>query len=254
MTTPISQTSISHFQQIMNNFNSDIFSSKKNQLSPDENSVNLNEKYDDVRFSKSFRATSIDEYKLNITNMLIAKIHNSCDDKNLAQASIEATNFLSKQDFEKDFEEYMQARGCSNEKELKTFFENNNNFFYSLNQMKEATKTNISSTLLCMARRNPDGVQFLHKINDIVENSSIEEMGSFTKFISGDSTTRAKQVQNYIENSKILTQEERIKLSAYIDAFVEQLNNETATRGTVNLNKYVDNFLRKKAFNAAYNK
>ena len=105
-----------------------------------------------------------------------------------------------------------------------------------------------------VARRNPDGVQFLHKINDIVENSSIEEMGSFTKFISGDSTTRAKQVQNYIENSKILTQEERIKLSAYIDAFVEQLNNETATRGTVNLNKYVDNFLRKKAFNAVYNK
>lgn len=96
--------------------------------------------------------------------------------------SLSNTTELTNEDYQKEYKEYMQSRGCSNDEELKvlnsTSYATKNELF---NTAKMAMKGSLSSLKYCSGISISDD-----QISSLLSNASIQNVG---KYINTSSTT-----------------------------------------------------------------
>lgn len=143
-------------------------------------------------------------------------------------------------DFEQEYKDFMDSRGCENEEDLQAL---NKTFYKTTDDLRNAAATGMTSVLMNASMRNPEMIQYLHKVNSIVSSISVNSLanGTNSMFSSFESTGRAVQSLLGQAGDCGLNVEELRKISVGIDTMFKQIEEEEALNRqgqTVNFEKY----------------
>lgn len=143
-------------------------------------------------------------------------------------------------DFEQEYKDFMDSRGCKNEEDLQAL---NKTMYKTMDDLRGAAASGMMSVMLNASMRNPEMIPYLHKINSIVSSLSANSLanGTNSMFSTFESTGRAVQSLLGQAGDCGLNVEELKKISVGIDTMFKQIEEEEALNRqgqTVNFEKY----------------